>query len=261
MTESMKVRRDGEIAEVLLNRPEVFNALDFGTIERLTDHLVALAVDDDVRGIVISGEGKAFCAGGDLEWVFSFPHGPSAAFHTLAARAHQAALEIRRMRKPVIAAVNGIAAGGGFSLALACDFRVMSQSVILRQGYTSNGLCIDFGGTFTLPRLVGFTRALEIVAFDSPISSQQALAWGLATKVVEDGRALEEAMNMAHELAKGSLNAFGWSKQLLTDSFNTAFEAHIERERAGISSCAAHPDGMEGLRAFAEKRKPVFNVK
>jgi 2-(1,2-epoxy-1,2-dihydrophenyl)acetyl-CoA isomerase len=104
-------------------------------------------------------------------------------------------------------------------------------------------------------------RALEIVAFDKPISSGQALDWGLVTKVVEDGHALEEATKMAHELAKISLHSFGWCKGLLTDSFNTAFETHIERERLGLSNCAAHPDGQEGLRSFSEKRKPVFNVK
>ena len=91
------------------------------------------------------------------------------------------------MNKPVVAAINGVAAGGGFSLALACDFRVMEKSAVLRQAYTSNGLCIDGGGTFTLPRLVGYARALEIAAFDEPISSDQALSCGLVTKVVEDG--------------------------------------------------------------------------
>ena len=111
-----------------------------------------------------------------------------------------------------------------------------------------------------LPRLVGLARALEIVTFDAPISSEKALAWGLVTKVVEDGHALREAVSMAHELAKCSLNSFGWSKQLLTDSFNSAFESHIEGERLGICSCAAHPDGNEGLQAFVEKRKPVFNA-
>lgn len=260
MADSIRARRDGEIAEVLLNRPQVFNAFDLEMVECLSRHLIALAVDDDVRGIVIAGEGKAFCAGGDLKWASGFPHGPPAAFHELASRFHQAILELRRMPKPVIAAINGIAAGGGFSLALACDFRVMCRSAILRQAYTSNGLCINGGGTFFLPRLVGLARALEIVAFDRPISSEQALAWGLTTKIVEDERALEEAVGLARHLAKSSLNSFGWSKQLVTDSFNTGFETHIERERAGLRSCAAHPDGKEGLRAFVEKREPVFTV-
>lgn len=261
MTETVCVELDRQIATVLLNRPETFNAFDLDMVGLFASRLTALATDNSVRGIVISGAGKGFCVGGDLRWAIGYPQGLPSAFHTLAARFHQAVLEIRRMTRPVIAAVNGIAAGGGFSLALACDFRVMDTSAVLRQAYTSNGLSIDGGGTFTLPRLVGLARALEIAAFDRPISSQQALAWGLATKVVEDGRSVKEAVEMALELASGSLNSFGWSKQLLTDSFNTAFEAQIERERAGLSSCAAHPDGKEGLQAFVEKRKPVFGAR
>lgn len=261
MEGSVFLRKDGEITQILLNRPEAFNALDLELLESLEKHLLKLAEDDSVAGIVISGEGKAFCAGGDLKWALNYPAGAPAAFHELAARFHQAILEIRRMRKPVIAAIKGVAAGGGFSLALACDFRVMAKSAILRQAYTSSGLCIDGGGTFTLPRLVGLARALEIVTFDQPISSEQALDWGLVTKVVEDGHALEEAMRMAHALANISLHSFGWCKTLLTDSFNTAFETHIERERLGLSNCAAHPDGQEGLRSFSEKRKPVFNIR
>jgi len=185
MTEPIRLKKDGGIVEVLFNRPEAFNAFDLDMIGLLEKCLISLAMDDSVSALVISGEGKAFCAGGDLKWALDFPGGPAVAFHELAARYHQAILEILRMRKPVVAGVNGIAAGGGFSLALACDFRVMAQSAKLRQGYTSNGLCIDGGSTFTLPRLVGLARAMEIVAFDKPISSGQALAWGLVTKVAE----------------------------------------------------------------------------
>jgi len=258
MSETVTITQDEGIAKLILNRPTVFNAFDHDMVEHLARHLVAIAVNNTVRGVVISGEGKGFCAGGDLKWASESPPGPSAVFHKLAASFHQAILEIRRMSKPVIAAINGVAAGGGFSLALACDFRVMARSATLRQAYTSNGLCINGGGTFMLPRLVGLARALEIAGFDAAISSEKALAWGLVTKVVDDGHALEEAMNMAHELSNSSLNSFGWSKQLLTDSFNSAFEAQIERERLGLCSCAEHPDGKEGLQAFVDKRKPVF---
>jgi 2-(1,2-epoxy-1,2-dihydrophenyl)acetyl-CoA isomerase len=258
MSDLIKMTQDEGVARLILNRPAVFNAFDHDMVEDLARHLVMLAVDDNVRGVVISGEGKGFCVGGDIRWISEFSLGPSVAFHKLAASFHQAILEIRRMPKPVIAAINGIAAGGGFSLALACDFRVMARPATLRQAYTSNGLCIDGGGTFTLPRIVGLARALEIAGFDAPISSEQALTWGLVTKVVDDGRSLEEAVSMAHKLSEGSLNSFGWSKRLLTDSFNTAFEAHIELERRGLCSCAEHPDGKEGIQAFVDKRKPVF---
>ena len=258
MSRSVEIEMDREIACLLLNRPEALNALNMDMAECLATHLIRLAMNEKVRGIVVSGRGRAFCAGGDLKWALAFPQGPSSAFHELAGRFHQAILEIRRMSKPVIAAINGVAAGGGFSLALACDFRVISKAALLRQAYTSSGLSIDGGGTFTLPRLVGLAKALEIAAFDKPISSNQALSWGLVTKVVEEGAAMEEALKMAHELSRNSLNSFGWSKQLLTDSFNSSFEAHIERERWGLSQCAIHPDGREGLSAFIEKRRPTF---
>ena len=161
MSDSVTLRKDGEIAVVLLNRPAAFNSFDLDMMRQLAGRMIAVAVDDDVRGVVISGEGKGFCGGGDIKWVSEFPLNPSVAFHKLAASFHQAIIEIRRMPKPVIAAINGIAAGGGFSLALACDFRIMARSATLRQAYTSNGLCIDGGGTFTLPRIVGLARALD----------------------------------------------------------------------------------------------------
>ncbi len=259
MTESIRIKKEGGIVEVLLNRPEAFNAFDLDMVELLATSLIHLAMDDSISGVVISGEGKAFCAGGDLKWALQFRGGAPAAFHELAARYHQAILEIRRMRKPVVAAINGIAAGGGFSLALACDFRIMEEAAVLTQAYTSNGLSIDGGGTFILPKIVGFARALEIAALDRPLSAKQALAWGLATKVVEDGTALKRAIDMLHELAKGSLHSFGWSKKLLNESFSNSLESHLELEREGLSDCADHPDGKEGLNAFIEKRKPVFN--
>jgi 2-(1,2-epoxy-1,2-dihydrophenyl)acetyl-CoA isomerase len=261
MSELVKTIKEDEVARVFLSRPQAFNAFDLDMIRQFSECLMTLSVDDAVRAVVISGEGKAFCAGGDLKWASNFPRGPSAGFHELAARFHQSILEIRRMKKPVIAVINGIAAGGGFSLALACDFRVMARSATLRQAYTSNGLCIDGGGSFTLPRLVGFARALEIAAFDPPISSDQALAWGLVTRVEADGLAMEEGIKMARQLARGSLHSFGWSKELLTDSFHTSFEAQLERERAGLESCAGDRDGKEGLLAFREKRSPVFKAR
>jgi 2-(1,2-epoxy-1,2-dihydrophenyl)acetyl-CoA isomerase len=229
--------------------------------EALAAITLSLAQDDSVSALVFTGAGKAFFAGGDLKWMAGFPQGPAAALHELAGRFHVAIQEIRRMRKPVIAAINGVAAGAGFSLALACDFRVMAKSATLKQAYTSVGLSIDGGGTFTLPRLVGLARALEIAAFDKTISSEKALEWGLVTKVVEDQQVVEEAMTMARELAKISLHSFGWCKQLLTDSFDSSLETHLERERRGISNCAGHPDGREGIKAFLEKRKPNFSKK
>jgi len=259
MDELIEVIQYEDIVEVALNRPKAFNAFNLEMISALADVLIRLATDSSVKGIAITGRGKAFCAGGDLKWAVHYSEKPGASFHRLASQLHQSVVEIRRMNKPVVAAINGPAAGAGFALALACDFRIMEESAVLTQAYTSNGLSIDGGGTFTLPRIVGFARALEIAAFDKPISAKQALEWGLATRVVEDGTALKKAIDMLNELAKNSLHSFGWSKKLFNESFSSTFESHIELEREGLSDCSNHPDGKEGLNAFIEKRKPVFN--
>ncbi len=260
MSSEVLLERDGAVAKVLLNRPKAFNAFGLDMIVQLSHVLMELAADDAVRAAVISGAGRAFCAGGDIAWMKAFPGGPPAGIHVLAAHFHQCVMEIRRMCKPVIAAVNGVAAGGGFSLALACDFRVMETSAKLRQAYTSSGLCMDGGGSFTLPRLVGLARALEIAAFDAPIGAERALEWGLATAICGDGKSVEEAMSMARTLATKSNSAFGAVKQLLTDSFNTAWESHLEKEREAIAWSAGQPDGQEGIAAFLTKRKPQFGT-
>ncbi|MDY0042231.1 MAG: enoyl-CoA hydratase/isomerase family protein, partial [Desulforhabdus sp.] len=231
MGEPIQIKRHGSIAEIMLNRPQAYNALNDGLVAGLAENLTMLATDNETKGIVLVGQGKAFCSGGDLKWASSCSEGPSRSFHALAGRFHLAVMEIRRMAKPVIAAINGVAAEAGFSLALACDFRIMEASAILKQAYTSNGLSIDGGGTFTLPRMVGLARALEIVAFDRSISAQQALSWGLVTKVVDDGKAQAEAIEMLNDLATRSLSSFGASKKLLNDSFNQSFETQLELER------------------------------
>lgn len=261
MTEQVTVSDEDGISHVRLNRPEAYNAFDADMVRRLAEKLMALAASPKVLGVVLSGEGKAFCAGGDLTWVKDYGGPPSGAFHELAAVFHQAILEIRRMPKPVVAAINGPAAGGGFSMALACDFRVMAASGVLRQAYTSSGLSMDGGGSFTLPRLVGMARALEIAAFDPPIDAQLAHAWGLVTEVVEDGQAVARATALCREITQGARYAFAACKRLMTDSYSTPVEVQLEAERRTLSECADRPEGREGIAAFVEKRKPDFNPK
>jgi 2-(1,2-epoxy-1,2-dihydrophenyl)acetyl-CoA isomerase len=260
MGEPIKLHKQENLVEIHLNRPDAYNALNLEMLTELAKILTELATDESVRGIVITGRGKAFCSGGDLRWMVEFSKNTASSLRTLAAQLHLAIVEIRRMSKPVVAAVNGVAAGGGFSLALACDFRIMEKSAVLKQAYTSSGLSFDGGATFTLPRIVGLARALEVAAFDPPIPSKQAAAWGLVTNVVEDGKSLKEAMMMLNKLAKGSLHAFGVTKKLLNNSFNDSLESHLEQEREGLSNCASHADGQEGIHAFIEKRKPVFDA-
>ena len=258
MSNPIVAQQHGKILEIAINRPEAYNAFDLDVMVSLSDALASAATDKSVKGVMLTGKGKAFCSGGDLKWISQQAGDAGTTLYRLAPQFHIAISEIRRMAKPVVAAINGIAAGGGFSLALACDFRVMADSAVLRQGYTSNGLSIDGGGSFALPRLVGLARALEIAAFDQPINSSQALEWGLVTKVVADDEVHKEALSMLQGLSKESLHSFAWSKRLFLGSFNNTLETQLELERQGISDCAGHPDGQEGIKAFTEKRKPVF---
>lgn len=258
MNDTVLTRPHGNILVITLNRPEAYNALNLDMMKMLGETLGSASVDPTIKGILITGKGKAFCSGGDLKWISQQAEDASSVLYRLAPQFHLSITEIRRMGKPVLAAINGTAAGGGFSLALACDFRVMGQSAVLRQAYTSSGLSIDGGGSFALPRLVGLARAMEIMAFDNPISPAQALEWGLVTKVVPDEDIITEALAMLDHLTKTALHSFAWSKKLMTDSFNNTLESQLELERQGISDCAAHPNGQEGIRAFIEKRKPAF---
>ncbi len=258
MVESVRSESIDGVAKLVLNRPKSLNAFDLEMATMLADLLTSLAGDPQVKGVVITGAGAAFSAGGDLRWLSDCGKTPGAAFRVLAAKYHQAVLEIRRMPKPVVAAVNGFAAGGGFSVALACDFRVMERSATLKQGYTSNGLSIDGGGTFTLSRMVGMAKAMEIAALDRPISSEQALKWGLVTEVTEDGRSVKKAVALVREINRLPLSSYAASKQLITDAFDTSFETQLEKERELLARCADHPNGREGVAAFLEKRKPVY---
>ena len=259
VTSSLRTCRSEGVAQIALARPEVLNAMNIELARALADELTHLALDPGVRAIVITGTGGAFSAGGDLQWIRDCARGPSAAVHELAGELHRAILEIRRMPKAVIAAINGAAAGAGFSLALACDFRVVDEGARLQLAYTSRGLSIDGGGSFSLPRLVGTARALELAAFDEPLTAERAEAWGVATRVAPAGTALHQAVEMARELATRSANAFGEAKLLLNEAFSSPLELQLERERAALERSIAHADGREGLAAFLEKRPPIFS--
>lgn len=248
----------GSVGVIRLFRPERYNAFDPTMLTSLCETLRDMRLSQRVLGVVVTGEGKAFCTGGDLKWVTSFEGGVKRALHGLAALFHQAIVEIRRMPKPVVAAINGIASGGGFSMALACDFRIMEKSARLKQGYTSNGLSIDGGGSFTLQRLVGLQKAMEILTFDPDISSDEAYAMGLVNQVVPDGESLGRAIAMIEEFKERSMDSFGASKRLLYEASSVGFEHILERERELLSECGGSENGIEGIKAFLEKRRPNF---
>ena len=247
------------IAFVYFNRPEIYNPLNLSTARDLYSILHKVSEDKNVSAVIISGRGKAFSAGGDIPTALKHKDGPAAAFHEMAINVHPCVMEIRKMRKPVIAAINGVAAGGGFSLSLAADFRIIDEDAIMKLGFTSNGLSVDAAGTFNLPRLVGQAKALEIATFDEPINAIEAKELGLVTEISKKGESVEASVLFAKRIFEKSLNTFGWSKQLINSSFENTIETQMEREHQALVDCVSHPDGYEGLRAFVEKRRPHYN--
>ncbi len=255
----MELIIENKIAQVFFNRPEIYNPLDLPTARELYSILRKVSEDKNVDAVIISGRGKAFSAGGDIPAQLNNPEGPATGFHEMAINVQPCIMEIRKMRKPVIAAINGVAAGGGFSLSIACDFRIIDETAKMKLGFTSNALGIDAAGTFNLPRLVGHAKALEIATFDEAISAQDALKLGLVTKVAEAGKAMEESLDFVESIFEKSLHTFGWSKQLINSSFESSIETQMEKEHEGLVACVSHRDGIEGLNAFVEKRKPKYN--
>lgn len=249
----------GDIAVVRLNRPSKFNALNRDLLESLHETMADLAVDDSVRAVVLTGQGRAFCAGGDLKAVDEIAPGePGRPLYRLAGRFHEAVKEIRTMPKAVLGAINGPAAGGGFSLALACDLRVMSEDAYMMLAYVSNGLSVDGGGSFALPRLVGLSNAMELALLDEKVSATRALELGLTNRVVDADAFDDEVMAMAERLAALPTGSVGRTKRLFNMSFDNALEKQLEEERRHISEAGNSAEGREGIDAFLEKRKPDY---
>ena len=253
------VGRDGAVATIRLDRPEAFNAFDE---EQGAAFLQALdgVKGDDVRAVVITGEGKAFCAGEDLRSLQSGYDAGDPPDHAdiLRRRYNPSMLAIRTLAKPVIAAINGVAAGAGVSLALACDLRIMSARASMVLGFASVGLVPDSGATWLLPRYVGIGRAYEMAVSGARISAEEALALGLVDQLV-DGAELETVVrDRARELAEGPTVALAQIKKLLWDSWGADLAGHLEEEAKAQAIAGGSADHLEGVRAFNEKRPPHF---
>ena len=246
-----------QVAVLRLNRPDVFNAADIGLFEDLIKALEVCAVDDEVKVIIITGEGKAFCAGGDLAMFNDFPD-PGEGIRQLTKRFHFVISGIRRIPKPVIAMINGTAAGGGFSLAVACDLRICASSAKFRQAYTSSGLAPDGAWTLLVPLLIGFGKASELAYLDPVFDAKEALAMGLVNKVVEDGELQQTTRQIALQLARGATVSYAIVKENFNDALLGLLERTLEIERKGIIRAGKTQDAREGIAAFLERRKPIF---
>lgn len=251
--------RDGDIARLTLDRPDHLNSLNEKLLGGLQEVTTEIAHDEDIRAVLITGAGNTFSAGGDLEVLQkTSPDAPGEAFYRYAGTFHDAITQIRTMSKGVVAALNGPAVGGGFSLALACDLRLISRQAYLRVGYTSSGLSFDGGGSFMLPRIVGQGRATEMALLDDEIAPDEAEQIGLVTEVVDADELAERGQEYADRLAEMPTGAIGRMKRLFNRSFDNSLGEHLEQERRAISACADSDEGQEGIDAFLNKRAPEF---
>lgn len=245
------------VLRLTLNRPAKLNACTRVMLAELRSALEAAADDKRCRVVVLTGAGRAFCAGQDLLDVDVPGQVPDAA-ELLASAYNPIVKLVGSMPKPVLAAVNGIAAGAGANIALACDLIYAGRSATFLQAFARIGLIPDAGGTWQLPRLVGAARARGLCLFAEPLPAEKAEAWGLIWKMVEDDKLVAEVEAAAQRLASAPTYALGLTKRALAASSTNTLAAQLDLERALQERAGASPDGREGIAAFLEKRAPRF---
>jgi 2-(1,2-epoxy-1,2-dihydrophenyl)acetyl-CoA isomerase len=246
------------IATLTLNRPEAYNAINTQLARELLEAATALDEDPAVRCVVVTGAGRAFCAGGDVKGFHEQLPQIGAHLKQLTGLLHGAVSRLARMPKPVIAAVNGTVAGGGMGLMLACDLSYAVETATLTMAYTRIGANPDGGSTFWLPRLVGVRRALELIYTNRALSAQEACGWGLLNGVVAADKFPDAVYAIARQLAQGPTVAYGRAKKLCYAGLNDSLETQMEHEARAIADSGKSADFREGIAAFIEKRPPTF---
>jgi len=253
--------RDG-IASIVFNRPEARNALSDEMMDGLIAATGRFERDPGVRCVVLRGAGDHFMAGGDIKGfhkaITQDRAGHAARLEIDIVKAHQAIYHLRRMPKPVLASVQGAAAGFGLSVILACDLAIAADDAFFTLAYRHVGLSADGGATYFLPRVVGERRALEIALLGERFDAERALALGILNWVVPRASLAAETATLARKLADGPTVALGKAKQLIRSSFDNSWDEQSHREAEGIAAVAATEDHVEGVVAFVEKRPPVF---
>ena len=253
--------KDG-IGWLTLNRPESLNALSMEMRDLLVEHTAKFEKDPKVRCVVIRGAGDHFQAGGDIKGfhksLTTEKEAHLAGFEMRVVKAHQAIYQIRRMNKPVIASVQGAAAGFGLSLILNCDLAIAADDSYFTLAYRHIGLSADGGATYFLPRVVGERKALEIALLGERFTAQEAKEQNILNWVVPKAQLAAETEKLARKLADGPTFALGVAKRLIRTSFDNSWDEHSHREAEELAACAATDDHFEGLNAFLEKRKAVF---
>ena len=249
---------DDHVAHITLNRPDAANSINEEMGKDLMHAALHCGEDPEIRAVLISGAGKIFSGGGDLK-AFS-AKGDQLPYHIkeITTYLHAAMSRFTRMDAPVVAAVHGAVAGAGMSMAIACDIVVAAETTRFMVAYTRAGLVPDGSSTYFLPRIVGLKRALELTLTNRMFSAQEALQWGLVTRVVPDNELLIQAKALAIQLASGPTRAYGLSKRLLHSGWTETLETQMENESQAIANSARTRDAREGITAFLEKRPPKY---
>jgi 2-(1,2-epoxy-1,2-dihydrophenyl)acetyl-CoA isomerase len=259
MTTPVLVERIGAVTRLTLNRPEAGNTIDVPLARALLEAAIACDADESVRCVLLTGSGRFFCAGGDLGAFRAAGENAAALIQEITAYLHVAVARFARMRKPLVTAINGPAAGAGLSLAVLGDLALAAPQAHFTVAYTAVGLTPDGGSTWLLPRLIGLRRTQELVLTNRRVAAAEAAAIGLVTRVAAEGALEAEALAAARELAAGATSALGESRRLLLGSLETSLETQMEREAGAISAATRTPAGREGIRAFLAKEKPDFS--
>nr|WP_206155306.1 short-chain-enoyl-CoA hydratase [Caldanaerobacter subterraneus] len=253
---NIDVKKEEGIATITISRPKALNALNTETLEELENVLEVLQNDDGVKVIVITGAGeKAFVAGADISEMKDMSVFEAKKFAELGQKVFR---KIELMKKPVIAAVNGYALGGGCELALACDIRIASRNAKFGQPEVGLGIIPGFGGTQRLPRIVGVSKAKELIYTGDMIDAEEALRIGLISKVVEQDKLLEEAYGIAKKIMSKGLVAVSLAKEAINKSLEVDIDSGMEYEANAFALCFGTQDQKEGMAAFLEKRAPKF---
>ena len=246
------------VAWITLNRPEKLNALAGDMREQLLAHILTAVADDDVRSIVVTGAGRAFCAGGDIDNMVRLQDsGDEAGFRKLLRTGNEVMLALQAFPGLTVAAVNGVAAGAGLSLSLSCDLRLATPDARFAAPWIKLGLVPDWGASFWLPRLIGAGRALEMVLTGSAVAADEALRIGLITRIVEDDDFQEAVHYRVAELG-AARHAVAHAKRLIRLGAEDSLEAALARESESQEECFESEDFREGLAAFLDKRNPEF---
>ena len=259
-TKSVLLHKEELVGVISLNRPQVFNAINGQLTDELIEALQIANEDNDIRSIVLTGEGKAFCSGQDLhdESALQKEGDQFSLGKSVRNRYNPLLRTFAKVEKPLIAAVNGIAAGAGCSLALACDLRFITPETRFVEAFVRIGLAPDSGSSYFLPRLVGLGRALDISMTGRDVKADEALSIGLANRIVEKEMLLEETISFAKKLAQGPTKAISLTKQAIYKGMEGTLEDALEFEACAQEEAGKTKDFLEGITAFAEKRKPTF---